>query len=59
MKLVQSFISIAETAAQQQTAQLNADSDLKAQQQLKHLRLDGRFNELMNVKHNQVGDKTA
>jgi len=59
MKLVQSFISIAEAAAQQQTDQLNADSNLKAKHQSKQLKLDGRFNDLVKVKQSQIDDKSA
>jgi hypothetical protein len=59
MKLVQSFISIAEAAAQQQTDQLNADSNFKAQHQSKQLKLDSRFNDLVKVKESQIGDKSA
>lgn len=59
MQLVQSFISIAQEAAKQQTCQLNADSNVKAQPQLQQVRVDGRLNDLFTVKPSGVGDKSA
>jgi hypothetical protein len=47
MQLVQSFISIAETAAKQQTRQLNTTSNSETQQGSKQLILNGRFNRLI------------
>ena len=46
MQLVQSFISIAETAAKQQTRELNATSN-ETQQTSKQLMLNGKFNRLI------------
>lgn len=47
MQLVQSFISIAETAAKQQTRQLNATSNIQVQQGSKQLSLNGKFHRLI------------
>ncbi len=47
MQLVQSFISIAEEAAKQQTRQLNTASNSDTQQGSKQLILNGRFNRLI------------
>lgn len=47
MQLVQSFISIAETAAKQQTRELNATSNSQTQQTSKQLILNGKFNRLI------------
>ena len=47
MQLVQSFISIAETAAKQQTRQLDTTSKSETQQTPKQLILNGKFNQLI------------
>ncbi len=59
MRLVQSFISIAESAAKQQACQLNITSNIEAQQQLQQRRLEGRANDLFKFKQSRVGDKSA
>ena len=47
MQLVQSFISIAETAAKQEARQLKTTSNTEAQQGSKPLSLNGKFHRLI------------